>query len=91
MIKFEKNDTYISKCSHNLWEEYKVLDRTPCFVTNDQGKLRVNEFTLNGYIVEYFIDKRGRDETIIFASDTYDSLCMNGIKKVREKMESLSD
>ena len=92
MIKFEKNDTYISKCTSNLWEEYKVLDRTPCFVTTDHGKFRVNEFDRDtGDTVEYFIDKRGRDETIILASDTYDAVSMDGIKKARERMEISGD
>ena len=92
MIKFEKNDTYISKCTSNLWEEYKVLDRTPCFVTTDHGKFKVNDFTRdNGDIEEYFIDTKGRNEIPIFSSDTYDSLCVDGIRKARERLESSDD
>ena len=92
MVKFEEKVTYISKCTNNLWEEYKVLNRTPCFVTTDHGKFRVNEITRdNGDVEEYFIDTKGREETPIFSSDTYDAVGIEVIRKAREKMELSGD
>lgn len=91
-IRFEMNEVYISKCVHNLWEEYKVLDRTPCYVTTDHGRFRINEFTLDGGdTVEYFVDTKGSHETLIFASDSYDNVGMDRIKKAREKLGATND
>lgn len=85
MIKFEMKGIYISKCVHNMWEEYKILDRTPCYVTTDHGKFRVSEFARdNGDIEEYFIDTNGSHKTFILAGDSYDNVGMDRIKKARE-------
>ena len=85
MDKFVTGEVYISKCVDTL------LDRTPCFVTTDQGKFRVNGFRHdNSELDEYILDK-GNHNTIVFASDTYDAVDMDGIRKAREKWEAAND
>ena len=91
MDKFVMGEVYVSKCVDTLFNEYKVLNRTPCFVTTDRGKFRVNEFIhKNGELDEYFVDRKNH-ETIVYARDTYKAMNMDGILKAREKRGATND